>query len=222
MSRIAGVVFDVNETLFSLDPVARRLERAGLSASVLEVWFARVLRDGFAHAAAGSFVPFPDVAADHLRRLARHQGVDRVDRVVGEVLDAFDEVVAHGDVAPAFDRARTAGVPIATLTNGTRSVTERFLDREGLAGHVTAVLDVSQAGVWKPAPAPYRLAADRLGAPPGEVAMVAVHPWDVHGARRAGLVGGWTNRDGGPYPASFSAPDVRGETLTEVVTDLVG
>ena len=32
--------------------------------------------------------------------------------------------------------------------------------------------------------------------------LVAVHPWDIDGASRAGLVTAWLNRSGGPYPST--------------------
>lgn len=55
----------------------------------------------------------------------------------------------------------------------------------------------------------------------GELALVAVHPWDVHGAQRAGLVGAWVNRDGHRHPGIFEPPDVEGSSLTEVVAALL-
>ncbi len=30
--------------------------------------------------------------------------------------------------------------------------------------------------------------------------LVAVHPWDIDGAARAGLATAWINRNGGVYP----------------------
>jgi 2-haloacid dehalogenase len=37
--------------------------------------------------------------------------------------------------------------------------------------------------------------------------LVAVHPWDIHGAAQAGLATAWINRTGSTYPAYFAAPD---------------
>lgn len=37
--------------------------------------------------------------------------------------------------------------------------------------------------------------------------LVAVHPWDIHGAARAGLRTAWINRDARPCPAYFRRPD---------------
>jgi 2-haloacid dehalogenase len=45
--------------------------------------------------------------------------------------------------------------------------------------------------------------------------LVAVHPWDVDGAARAGLRTAWLNRKEAPYPAHFRRAEVE-------VTDLVG
>ncbi|MGP3924742.1 hypothetical protein [Streptomyces sp. 8N616] len=53
-------------------------------------------------------------------------------------------------------------------------------------------LDVSTPRAWEPAAAAYRYATDRLAVDPAETLLVAVHPWDVDGARRAGFGGGET------------------------------
>lgn len=37
-----------------------------------------------------------------------------------------------------------------------------------------------------------------------DVALVAVHSWDVHGARRAGLTTGWCSRIEGAFPSIFA------------------
>jgi len=45
---IDAVVFDVNETLFSLDRLRPAFVEVGLEPDVVPLWFARLLRDGFA------------------------------------------------------------------------------------------------------------------------------------------------------------------------------
>ncbi len=62
----------MNGTLFSLDPISERLADVGLEGR-LGLWFARILRDGFAASAAGAFVVFPELARHHLAvRLDEH------------------------------------------------------------------------------------------------------------------------------------------------------
>ena len=54
------------------------------------------------------------------------------------------------------------------------------------------------------------------------LAMVAVHAWDVHGAKQAGLVTGWADRLEGRWNAAMAHPDVTGSSLVEVVEGPVG
>ncbi len=46
--------------------------------------------------------------------------------------------------------------------------------------------------------------------------LVAVHPWDIEGAARAGLATAWINRTGGRYPAYFRPAYVQATSLTHL------
>ena len=50
--------------------------------------------------------------------------------------------------------------------------------------------------------------------------MVAMHPWDIDGARRADLATAWVNRAGGRYPAYFTVLDLEVASLTELADAL--
>lgn len=217
-SRPSAVVFDVIETLMPLEPLRARFEQIGQPGHLLEPWFLRTLRDGVALAATGDYRPFPEVAAEALRTVTRHQ-VD--DDAVAHVLAGFGELPAHPDVRPAMERLSAAGVRIACLTNGGRQVTQSLLDRHGLAGHVERVITVEEVRSWKPPAVVYHHAAQVLGLPPGRLALVAAHGWDCHGAKRAGLTAGWVSRLEGRYPTIFEPADVTGASLVEVADRLL-
>ena len=68
--------------------------------------------------------------------------------------------------------------------------------------------------------AAYDYAARVCETDPAEMLLVAAHPWDIHGASRAGLRTAWLNRTGTPYPDYFDAPDHIVETLAELVPTL--
>ena len=217
--RPAVVVFDVVETLASLDAVESALVAEGLPDGFLKLWFSRLLRDGFALTAAGAAAGFREVAASSLRAvLAADPALpgladDRVDRVLG----AFGELTPQPDAVEAVRAARAAGMRVFVLSNGAVDSTRGFLERAGLTGDVDQVLSVDEAGAWKPAAAPYQLAVRRAGVPAARVALIAVHSWDVAGARRAGLATGWTPRLEKEPTAAFGRADVVGDDLVEVV-----
>lgn len=56
---VEAVVFDINETLFSLDRLRPAFGDAGLDPGLVPAWFAALLREGFALAALGGFRPLP-------------------------------------------------------------------------------------------------------------------------------------------------------------------
>lgn len=215
---VGCVAFDVNETLFSLDRLGPAFAEVGLDPAQVPLWFARLLRDGFALTAMGGYAPFAELAADALRGLDPG-GVD--DAAVARVLAGFRELGPHPDVAPALEVLRVAGVPAVTLTNGGVELVQVLLERAGLSGYVQRCLSVDAVRRFKPAPQPYRYAAAELGVEAARTALVAAHPWDCAGARAAGLRAGWVNRRGEPWPGVFAPPDVTGGDLAAVVTGLL-
>lgn len=212
--RPSVVAFDVIETLLSLAPVADELARLDLS---LDLFFTRVLRDGFALAASGTYRPFGEVASAALAALAPDASRDARDNA----LAAFRRLPAHPDAGPALRSLVEADVTVVALTNGSADGTADLLGRAGLDRYITRVVGVEEAAAWKPTPAPYRHLVELLRCEPGDVGLVAVHSWDIHGASRAGLVTGWCSRLELHHPPIFDPPDVSADDLGGVVAGLL-
>ena len=122
----------------------------------------------------------------------------------------------HPDVPTGISELRAAGYRLVTLSNGATEVADRLLTGAGLRGEFERLLSVEDAGVWKPARAAYTYASRMCGVDPADMMLVAVHPWDIDGARRAGLQAAWVNRTGTPYPGYFTAPTVTVSGLGEL------
>lgn len=208
---IEVVVFDVNETLSDMSPLRTRFADVGLPEHRLETWFAGVLRDGFALAAAGGSQRFADIAASNL---------GLAPEATAHVLGGFADLDVHPDVGAGMHRLAEAGYRLVTLTNGSAAMSEAMFTRAGVIDLLEHRLSVEDAGRWKPAPQPYRHAAQVCGVEPGAMALVAVHPWDIQGAQRAGLLGAWLNRDDGVYPAYLPKPDVMVGTVGDLAARL--
>jgi 2-haloacid dehalogenase len=182
------------------------------------------LRDGFALTSAGAYADFATVALGVLEGLLSHAGGPKEGpRPAAEhVLAGLPDLELHPDVAQGMRRLRDAGVRLITLTNGAAELTATVLRRGGVADLVERMMSVSEVGRWKPAAAPYLHAAQQSGVPPDEMALIAVHPWDIDGAKRAGLRAGWLNRAASPYPGHFERPDAVGGDLTALGEALLG
>ena len=214
MPTVEAVLFDVNETLLGLEPVAEAFAAVGLDPRRLDAWFRAVLVDGIAASAAGTFASFPDIARHMATAELAAADLPTDAGSQDRILEAFGTLEVHRDVRPALERLRAADITAVTLTNGTAAIIRGALERAGLAELVAGTWDVTEVGRWKPAAEPYLWAAGRLALAPERVALVAVHPWDVHGARAAGLQGAWIDRHGTDrYPAHLNPPTVRAPDL---------
>jgi 2-haloacid dehalogenase len=203
------VVFDVNETLSDLSPLGARFEAVGAPAHLAATWFAGLLRDGFALTVTGDDPVFADVGAEVLRDLLARLPIDGdLDAAVGSVMSAFGGLGVHPDVVPGVRALRENGFRLVTLTNGATAVPDGLLTRAGVRDAFERLLSVTDAGAWKPARRAYDHAVTECGVAHGAALLVAVHPWDVHGAKAAGMRAAWIDRGAVPYPAHFAAPDV--------------
>lgn len=221
MPRPKAVAFDSFQTLFSLDPLKDRLRTVGLAPSQLSPWYARAVRDACALAAADDYRPFADVAAAALVGLAEEAGARLVPAQVRRVMAGMRDLPAIDDVRPAFDRLRAAGVAVGLYSNGSADLMRHWLHRAGLADAVDAVVSVDDVRALKPSPRGYVHAAEVLGCPPAEAALVAAHSWDCHGAARAGLMTGWVCRQEMRFNPVLGEPTVAGQNLVEVVDRLL-
>lgn len=212
------VLFDVVETLISLEPLRSRFTDVGAPPWLLERWFDRLLRDGMALTLAGDYEPFPRVAAAALRTLTRGEISDDA---VEHVLAGFAELPAHTDVEPAMRLLAEHGIRLMCLSNGAAQTTQDFLHRAGLASHVEQVLSVTDVHSWKPPARVYHYALANTDSSAEQVALVAVHAFDCHGAHRAGLTTGWASRLEGHYSEIFAPADVVGGDLVEVARGLL-
>jgi len=211
------VVFDVNETLSDMSRMANRFTDVGAPGHLAPTWFAGVLRDGFALTAAGSTERFATLAQQGLREVLTGRPLDRdLDAAVEHVLGGMFDLDVHPDVPEGVRALAGAGLRLVTLTNGAAEVGDRLLQRAGLREEFERLLSVEQAGVWKPARGAYEYAARECGVEIEAMLLVAVHPWDIDGAARAGMSTAWVNRGGRSYPGSFTPATHEVSTLPQL------
>ena len=216
------IVFDVNETLSDMAPMAGRFADIGASDLLARVWFAGVLRDGFALTAAGGRETFARLARGGLEAVLAGASLNRpAAEAADHVLAGFSDLSVHPDVPGGVRLLREGGLRLVTLSNGSADVAGRLLAKAGIRGEFEHLLSVEDAGAWKPALAAYAYAARVCAVPAEQMLLVAVHPWDIHGARQAGMRTGWIARQPAPYPGYFAAPDLHAPDLSALATQIL-
>ena len=215
------LIFDVNETLSDMAPIAGSFEAVGAPAHLAKVWFAGLLRDGFALTVAQENPSFARLGAEGLRSALSGMPLNRpVEAAVDYIMAGFTGLAVHPDVPGGVRALAELGIRLVTLSNGSTSIAQRLLSDAGLDDAFEAFLSVEQAGIWKPAPGAYAFALESCAVDPADAMLVAAHAWDTDGAHRAGLGAAWINRTGGPYPGYFRPPDLAAASLLRLAEQL--
>lgn len=235
---IAGILFDVDETLFDRRR-AQQLVLARLPQSLPEL-FGNLDEDTLRQAwdrsdAETADHTFTDAAIDtrtarnvrsalFLRLLKLPEA--QADAVTDFYLTAYKAVESPIDgAADTVARCRDL-LPIGVVSNAYPDVQYAKLQTLGLRDAFECiVLSEEYGGPRKPAPEIFLHGCQLLGVAPGETLYVG-DSWgnDVVGARAAGLIPCWFNPDGKPVPDGEQAPPHTIQRLSDVldvISDLI-
>jgi 2-haloacid dehalogenase len=215
------LVFDVNETLLDLRALDPIFERVFGEAAARREWFGQMLQSAFVSIIIDAYADFGATGGAALRMIAAKRGVTLDQADLDAVKQTMRELPAYPDVRPALEQLRDAGFRLATLTNSTAEVGEAQVTNAGLRDLFEQTLSADTVRRLKPAPEPYRMAAERLGVGMGDMMLVAAHFWDVAGAMRAGCRAAFVARPGQVLDPLAPEPDIVGKDLTEVTAAII-
>jgi 2-haloacid dehalogenase len=169
----------------------------------------------------GRYTDFGAVGRAALEMTAARLGVELSDEDREAVVGGMTRLPAHPEVKGALGRLGESGLRLAALTNSTERVATAQLEHAELVEAFEVVLSADAVRRLKPAPEPYRMAADRLGVEPGEVLLVAAHAWDVAGALRAGCRAAFVARPGKVLDPLVEPPELVVADLDELADRLL-
>jgi 2-haloacid dehalogenase len=209
-------VFDVNETLLDLAAMDPHFQRIFGDPGVRLTWFGQMISSALVATVTGAYQPFGAHAMAALEMTADQAGVELSDDDKQAVATQLRQLPAHPEVPGALRRLGAAGLRLAALTNSTEEVATAQLTHAGLIDAFELVLSADTVGRLKPAPAPYRMAAERLGVAVDQVRLIAAHAWDVAGAARAGCATAFVARPSKVLDPLVERPEIVGADLAEV------
>jgi putative hydrolase of the HAD superfamily len=227
MLNIRAVAFDLDNTLWDVEPVIDRAERLMLEwlrehcpripeRHSLEGM--RAARDRLAREEPHNAHDFTYLRMTILQRHALECGYEAqiAERAFDVFFTARNDVKLFEDVQPALTKLRDR-YRLATLSNGNAD-----LERIGLAPFFAVCLNARQIGVGKPHPRCFERLAGELQVKPQEILYVGDDPLkDVAAARAAGLFTAWMNRWSTPWPLEVAAADLVITDCGALVTKLL-
>lgn len=217
---VRAVAFDVFGTLVDWrSGVAEAFDASGLPGDPHELaddWRARYPRV-LAEVNDGSrpWGNFDELHLATLDDLLSERSLELPPEARGRLVGAWHRLQPWPDVRSGLEELRRRRV-VATLSNGHVALLVDLARHGDL--RFDCLLSAELAHAYKPAPEVYRLAARLLAVEAGDLMLVAAHPWDLDGARRAGLRTAFVERPLEYGPGSPARADPQAD---ESVSDLL-
>ncbi|MBM0107572.1 HAD family hydrolase [Steroidobacter sp. S1-65] len=222
LTGIRALCFDLDNTFWDVMPVIERAEQA--MYDFLALRYPRVTAamtvEMLRKARVETARAYPQMAHDFtfLRRqtLADHaREFGYAEAMADEAFEAFiqarNEVVLYDDVLPGLERLKQH-FRLFTASNGNAD-----LERIGLAHYFERSLCARQVGALKPDPRLFHKVIEGTGLEPQQVVYVGDDPaLDVVGARAAGMVPVWINREQVEWPTEHGVAAHTVRTLDEL------
>lgn len=217
---ISWVLFDLNGTLLDPSGIADPLGGEDGDRRLVAGAFRDALLLTMADALSGGpYRPLPEYLRASLERALRAEGRDL--KVLDPAMERAGTMEPFPEVGAALSRLRGADLRLGVLTNSTGDAADRALTAASLRDRFELVIGSDEVQTFKPHPRVYEHAVERVAARPEEIVLVAAHGWDVMGAMRAGLRGGWVGRSERWLVPIVPAPDVTGDDLEDVAKEIV-
>lgn len=110
------------------------------------------------------------------------------------LLEAYRTLPAFKDVEEGLVRFKRSGFRIFAFSNGTAEAVEALLTHAGIRDHFLDVVSVDEMKSYKPNPGVYGHFLRRASASGAEAWLISSNPFDVIGARSAGMRAAWVQR----------------------------
>jgi 2-haloacid dehalogenase len=192
-----GIGFDIYGTL--VDPLEMNEPLRPLAGEKADhmgkLWRDKQIEYTFRRGLMRNYEDFGVCTRQSLVFAARALEVDLSEEDQETLIEEYQNLRAFPDVIPGIEALRREGRVFVAFSNGVEATTRTLLSRAGVLPHLHGVVSVDELKTFKPDPEVYRYLARYLERTPYETWLVSSNPFDVIGAKNAGLKAVWLKRD---------------------------
>ncbi|GKW48959.1 haloacid dehalogenase type II [Halomonas sp. NCCP-2165] len=219
------IAFDVYGTLIDPHGVVVELEEllGDRALAFSQRWRDKQLEYSFRRGLMGAYVDFAQCTREALEFTDRAFGGPLGEHQLDRLMTHYARLPAYPEAATALARLREAGITCVAFSNGARETVAALLSQAGLAEAFDDIVSVDEIKRFKPDPAVYAHLRYRLEAPAEATWLVSSNPFDVIGARHAGLHAVWVRRLAeAPFDPWGGEPDLTVTDLESLAERLIG
>ena len=190
------LAFDVYGTL--VDPLGMSdllaSDARGAAQSVSALWREKQLEFAFRKGLMRAYEDFGACTRQALRYAMASHGLTLTKKREDELMSAYLQLPAFDDALPAL-RALEGNYLMFAFSNGTQAALKKVLGHNDMLPLFDGLVSVDEIKSFKPDPAVYAYARRATGALDHPLCLVSSNAWDVIGARSAGLMAIWVQRE---------------------------
>ena len=192
-----AIGFDIYGTL--VDPLEmnehlRPLVGKDLADRMSELWRNKQIEYTFRRALMRRYENFGNCTRRSLNYAARVSGVELSGEDHDRLIKEYQNLRPFPDVIPGLKAMKEEGHTLVAFSNGVEATARTLLEQAGVLSHLEGVISVDDLRTFKPDPQVYLYLAGRLRRAPEETWLVSSNPFDVIGAKAAGLKAAWIRR----------------------------
>lgn len=161
--------------------------------------------------------PYREIGQRALAYTLTRAGIDHTPAEVRALVAEIERLKPFPDVVDALKKLQTR-YELTILSNGDPDMLDAARSHIGYG--FNRVISVAEAGSFKPHVATYRMAAEKIGAPPDHILFVANHAFDCVGAKAYGMRTCYIDRRKRPFGDGPYQPDLVVADFTELARRL--
>ncbi len=191
------IAFDVYGTLVNPLAIAEQLKSlvGKVAEPFAELWRTKQLEYSFRRGLMRAYQPFSICTEQALLYAEKVKGVVLSGESRIHLMQQYKQLPPFPDVAPGLTSLKRDGYRLAAFSNGEADVVRAVLDHANLLPLFDDIVSADEIKTFKPDPAIYTHAARRFGQSVNNLWLVSSNPFDIIGAKIAGLRTAWIRRD---------------------------
>jgi 2-haloacid dehalogenase len=190
------LAFDVYGTLVDTAGVTLQLTRrlGERSAAFAALWRDKQLEYSFRRGLMRNYCTFAVCTRQALDYCCETLGHTLSETDKQALMAAYSRLPAFPEVSEALKRFAGSGHRLFAFSNGAEGDVRQVLQAAGIAARFEGVVSVDPIRSFKPDPAVYAHFLRIAAAPAAQTWLISGNPFDVIGARSAGLRAAWVKR----------------------------
>ena len=211
---IYGTLIDTHGLLFMLHGMIGDRAQAFSQA-----WRDKQLEYSFRRGLMGRYADFGVCTRQALDFTSSAFAVELGEGQKEQLLQSYRKLPAFADVREGLDALRKQGFGLYAFSNGSAAAVATLLEAAGIDGLFRDIISVEDCTSFKPDPRVYGYFLQRTGSAADDAWLISSNPFDVIGAKSAGMHCAWLQRSAAvPFDPWEYQPDITVHSLSDLAS----